>query len=82
MGVDMEVPDFIAIRQVSSCSPLDPAESIFTPGARISGLIRPSDVGPIQENDARMSLYDGELYTDPTLNTFLALAGEYTLPSL
>ena len=46
MGVDIEVPDLDTIRQLDLSEPLDAAESIETPGAIISGLIRLSEVGP------------------------------------
>ena len=39
-GVDMEVPDLDTIRQEDSSDPLEAAESIDTPGAMMSGLIR------------------------------------------
>lgn len=55
MGVDMEVPVFMAMPQEGSCLPLEPADSMLTPGARMSGLMRPSVVGPVQEKAARMS---------------------------
>lgn len=55
-GVDMEVPDLDTIRQKDSSDPLEAAESIDTPGAMMSGLIRWSEVGPWQEKDARISV--------------------------
>ena len=46
IGVDIEVPVFDTIRQLDLSEPLDAAESMETPGAIISGLIRLSEVGP------------------------------------
>ena len=51
----MEVPVFATTRQVRASLPLEAAESIATPGARRSGLMRLSEVGPWQEKEARTS---------------------------
>ena len=55
MGVDMDVPVFATTRQEGEALPLEAAESMLTPGARRSGLMRLSEVGPWQEKDARTS---------------------------
>ena len=42
----MDVRVFETIRQLDLSDPLDAAESMETPGAIMSGLIRLSEVGP------------------------------------
>ena len=87
-GVAMDVPVYsryqvdCQLEPAMSCASCARQERTYPPGAIISGLIRPSSVGPRDEPDMRLSgapLYRAWWF--PTVTTFFAVDGEPTVPA-
>ena len=76
-GVAIEVPAIAVSPQVASAGRPDvSADSSGLPGPTTSGLIRPSTVGPRDENSATVVVGSAELDAAPIEMMFLANAGE------
>ena len=75
------MPEWRALEQdhpAGFCASKARGLQIWTPGATMSGLIRPSEVGPMLENDAicpDAAVPGRPVVEAPTVRTFFAVAG-------
>ena len=77
MCIDMCI-DIDEVPQFPETAASESAEYIERPGTTISGLIRPSFVGPRLDHDAIVSLPVSPLCVAPTEMMFLHMPGDVT----
>jgi hypothetical protein len=79
MGVAIDVPVFLTVSQFKS--PITPLLLALwiSPTATTSGLKRPSGVGPLLEKKDSVSVPSCTFLEEPTVSTFLAMLGEFTV---